>query len=231
MTDWIQGPPSAEQVAEHAKEHPLYEGFGLWLLVKEGHPDMTLLTTEVGMVNPIVGYRPKNARYLPLTAEGLPTDYVRLREIVAEYKQIVKNVAAALCPNSPPESREAEFDLDGMGACKIITRIREENAALLRTGEGEMKPMTDREEVTPEMEYQTLKMNATKAGRAELERREKRVKELEVALETARNNFRSIHLTTSHPCQVHNAASVAAIGGMLECAKALAKFQAGGRQA
>ncbi len=36
---------------------------------------------------------------------------------------VIKNVATALCPNYSLECAQAEFELDGMGACQIIRRL------------------------------------------------------------------------------------------------------------
>lgn len=50
----------------------------------------------------------------------------QLEEARREVAAMVRNLATALCPDSPIESAEAEFDLDAMGACQIIKRHRQQ---------------------------------------------------------------------------------------------------------
>jgi hypothetical protein len=45
----------------------------------------------------------------------------KLREA---HRVIIENLAAALMPDSPIENACAEFDIDAMGACQIIRRLR-----------------------------------------------------------------------------------------------------------
>ena len=47
---------------------------------------------------------------------------------IAALRLVIDNVATALCPDSPIESARAEFDVDGLGACQIISRLYRELA-------------------------------------------------------------------------------------------------------
>jgi chromosome segregation ATPase len=53
-----------------------------------------------------------------------------LRRYRDEAERITENVSKALFPNSPRDSRIAEFLLDGMGACQAIERLRAERDSL-----------------------------------------------------------------------------------------------------
>ena len=90
MTDWIVGPPTPEQVAEHAKRHPY--GFvaktGHWLRLRRGYDGAELCLLSVGIQEGIVlcnsccGWQTLEGMedlYLPVTAEGLPVDYAALK--------------------------------------------------------------------------------------------------------------------------------------------------------
>ena len=88
---WITGPPTPEQVAEHARQYPFggaHGTSGLWLLARSypadpAGPHITELELVEGT---IVGYSQKRFRYLPLTAEGLPVDYVALKAVAEAAK-------------------------------------------------------------------------------------------------------------------------------------------------
>lgn len=51
-----------------------------------------------------------------------------LTEARKEHATVIGNLAAALFPNSPKDSTEAEFMLDAMGACQAIRRLRSDRA-------------------------------------------------------------------------------------------------------
>lgn len=76
---WLTRPPTAEEVAAHAKAYPVLECHGLWLYVPPRHailgprPARTvLLHTVSGAVLSDTGYELVDARWLPCTAEGIP---------------------------------------------------------------------------------------------------------------------------------------------------------------
>ena len=90
---WIEGPPSAEQVAEHAGEN------GRWCLYL--CVEMTALPRIVMLreyAHEVEGYHPTNAGYLPVTsADGLPTDYAE-RAKVAELEKLLPETFYAELP-------------------------------------------------------------------------------------------------------------------------------------
>lgn len=73
---WLTRLPTPEEVAEHAKAHPVDEQFGLWLYrVDDWHAITVLLGVELGSVVNISFNAPDEdpgARWLPCTAEGIP---------------------------------------------------------------------------------------------------------------------------------------------------------------
>lgn len=88
MPNWLTGPPSAAQVAQHAKKYPCSRNdapYGLWLVLENGavYPDTIRLMSRDGeeVTTPGIFPVPQRARYLPLTAEGLPTDYAALLKV------------------------------------------------------------------------------------------------------------------------------------------------------
>lgn len=87
-SEWIQGIPPIEAVAEHEKNHPantsgVGQGYGNWLCVGP-HGELVLyrLRAVNGEVLQSTGwhlrwtspttYRPENAKYFPVGADGLP---------------------------------------------------------------------------------------------------------------------------------------------------------------
>ena len=83
MAEWIEGPPSVEQVREHAEKYPIYyKGGGSWLIRGVNGARIQ----EMSDVMP--PSKLPHLRYLPLTAEGLPVDY-------AETQLALANVLAA----------------------------------------------------------------------------------------------------------------------------------------
>jgi hypothetical protein len=61
---------------------------------------------------------------------------LELRECRAEigwHRIAVKSLALSLFPDSPLNSAIAEFDLDAMGACQVIRRLRADLAEAIRT--------------------------------------------------------------------------------------------------
>ena len=62
-----------------------------------------------------------HARYT-VSEPNWPGGEVVPAAVLADFRSIIANVAEALMPDSPKDSREAEFAIDGMGACQIIRR-------------------------------------------------------------------------------------------------------------
>lgn len=80
--EWIDGPPTVEQVAEHAKRYPLL-GCGVWLKSFSGKnapaPEFVILWAKgdqiqdaLAHIGPIGHIGGDRARYLPCTPEGIP---------------------------------------------------------------------------------------------------------------------------------------------------------------
>ena len=91
MADWIKGVPSPEQVRAHAEGSQEDPKIGMWLCKHDGGSyveNLYVYDLEYEAVCPhnVRGtycFKPReNARYLPLTAEGLPTDYEAARPVM-----------------------------------------------------------------------------------------------------------------------------------------------------
>ena len=127
MTDWIVGPPTPEQVAEHAKRHPY--GFvaktGHWLRLRRGYDGAELCLLSVGIQEGIVlcnsccGWQTLEGMedlYLPVTAEGLPVDYAALKAENAAIRAAAIAVLSYSWGPSACEDYNSNLYLDNVGA-------------------------------------------------------------------------------------------------------------------
>ena len=80
---WLTGPPSAAQVAAHAKKYPDIYGGGTWLVVHSGKRIATLRSLWICLSGRMGGHESQaaDASYSPVTAEGLPVDYAALQQV------------------------------------------------------------------------------------------------------------------------------------------------------
>lgn len=76
MPNWITGPPTLEQVAEHLKNQG-----GLWMLGSGSRFHGADITHLSIFDDKIMGYLPSENRYLPIATDGLPVDYAALRKV------------------------------------------------------------------------------------------------------------------------------------------------------
>lgn len=97
MANWLVGPPSATQVAEHARKYP--QGsvgiYGMWMVCyadaawSAGIIFMRYDPDFIGKISSFGVPPPSTARYLPLTREGLPVDYAELQADNARMRQVI----------------------------------------------------------------------------------------------------------------------------------------------
>ena len=92
--DWITGPPSPEQVAEHARKYSFAfkhgRQYGLWLVREDRalRPEIRQLAMDDrGNATDNWNAVLIPGQYLPLTADGLPVDYAALRKVVEAAKK------------------------------------------------------------------------------------------------------------------------------------------------
>lgn len=99
---WIVGPPTPEQVAAHAKVHPVGDDCGLWRYrgnALPGYCRLRVMDSKVCVFDPsvvdgyywqIVSASNYAYRWLAVTAEGVPVDYEALR---AKVERLRVNIA------------------------------------------------------------------------------------------------------------------------------------------
>ena len=95
LNDWLAGPPSAAQVAEHAKKYPsrYVPDAGRWLCRSaHGEPQVCLLNIakeKVRQSGVDEWFTPADVefQYLPIDSEGLPVDYGALQKVAEAAKR------------------------------------------------------------------------------------------------------------------------------------------------
>lgn len=110
---WLTRPPTAEEVAAHAKAYPVaaYEATGLWLCQGASGARLFLLRVEFNAVymadRPFpIGTGGGNC-WLPLTAEGIPLCLLAAMAALADWTASVEKALEHLS-----ESLEASADWD-----------------------------------------------------------------------------------------------------------------------
>lgn len=115
---WLTRPPTAEEVAAHAKAYPILGNDGVWLYVPPRHailgprrPQLRLLHATAGAVWTTGGSaeEEQDARWLPCAAEGIPVYSALAR------RAGLANVMDALA-DSAAQASDAELMEEAMGA-------------------------------------------------------------------------------------------------------------------
>lgn len=110
---WLTRPPTAEEVAAHAKAYPIagYDGTGLWLCNSVSGASLFLLCVECGVVYMADRSFPIGARggitWLPCTADGIPVCLLPAMAALADWTASVEKALEHLT-----EALEASSDWD-----------------------------------------------------------------------------------------------------------------------
>lgn len=124
---WTIGPPSPEQVAAHALAHPVCGDMCLWKVVTPSGLIDHIYLRPGSIVPPVYRHLSKwlEARWLPVTAEGVPVDYEALRAKVERLETLAISAYHWLETHGRMENHGHRGPNSACAECQIVNTLAE----------------------------------------------------------------------------------------------------------